>query len=220
MCTGTPIDEKLLGSYLPANARMLLRSVSSKTPKNDLVKEDAFRADEINALRIAVTNSQKRVHSLSDEQKRNLNEMLAQLKNMPPKQPLILGTAEWHKKRIGEIISPTIQYGDYQSVGKDFYTKSPLLEFNNPNYSMATTIGRAKYQPDDNGNLHVQDTYDFNGSDEFKRKSLVDKLSSTLKPVFELDASLPYMVARKAAAQFANPMQMDIQLQHGANGEW
>lgn len=211
-------------SEMPANLRMLLKSISSKTPDNNLIKEDSFRADEINALKTAVVNSQKRVNSLSEEQISNLSKVLAEVKLKPKNEELtidgIKAPAGYHKDRINSLISPTIQYADYKSLSggnAELVNKSPIINSFDPNYSMATTIGRAKYKPDENGNLHVNDVYDFNNSKHLKSLNFFEKLKA-LAP--EGGVSYPYKVARIIAPSFSKPLNMDIQLQHGSNGSW
>lgn len=214
------------GAEIPANLRMLLKSVSSKTPDNNLIKEDSFRRDEINALKKAVINSKNRVNSLSEDQVGNLSKILAEVKMKPKNELLTIdgmtGSAERHESRINSLISPTIQYKDYETLSngyEDLKKKSPIINSHDPNYSMATTIGRAKYKPDENGNLHVTDVYNFNDSKNSKRLSFFERLKE-LTPSIGGEVSYPYRVARTIAPLYSKPLNMDIQLQHGSNGGW
>lgn len=216
------------GQQVPANLEMLLRSMSNKTHANEMVNEDAFSDGEVNALRSAVTRSQERVHSISPERKKYLSDMLTKLEDSKKKfknndlaNKLFAARFGRTIEGINSSISPTIQYEDYNLSPGGIGKKSPISNLRDPNYSMATTIGRAKYQPDENGNLHVIDTYDFPRAEKTKKLNLQGKLARALTPNDSGMGWNPlFQAAHVLGEEFSKPMKMDIQLQYGANGEF
>jgi hypothetical protein len=155
-----PIDPMLL----PANARMLMKSMFMPTK----VTESNFRPDELDALRQAYANTQSRVVSPEAQSSRDVLNRLATVS--PDEQVLSkfgkgFVPSELEKEMLISNISPTLQYEDYPvykngspyGVGNMPASKS----FTDPSYAMATTVGRAKYYTDPQGNVHVLDTYDF-----------------------------------------------------------
>jgi hypothetical protein len=149
---------------IPANARMLAKSMFYPSQVN----ESNFTNPELNALREAYLNTQTRVASPEAASSR---EVLDRLSTISPSEQVMskfgkgFVPSELEKEMLISNISPTLQYEDYPvykngsqyGVGNMPVSKS----FTDPSYAMATTVGRAKYFTDPQGNVHVKDTYDF-----------------------------------------------------------
>lgn len=154
------IDSEL-SKLMPANARMLSKSVVNPSPIN----EGMFTKEELDVLRQAYINAQQRSHGKEAEAMRAIrnpsvksNDPLNMIDDIDlSKEPM----PEWMVRKV----TPTIQYEDYP-LAKEHRNYGvgdmPIsASFNDPAYAMSTTIGRAKHYVDKDGNVHVIDTYDF-----------------------------------------------------------
>ena len=191
-----PIDPMLL----PANARMLLKSVLMPTN----VTESSFRPSEIQALRDAYANTQSRI---ATPEAANSREVLDRLSTVSPDEQVMskfgkgFVPSELEKEMLISSISPTLQYSDYSvykngsanGVGNMPVSKS----FTDPSYAMATTVGRAKYFTDPQGNVHVSDTYDF------PKGSNMEDYGAW---------SMPFKAAHTFGEMFSQKMPVDINL--------
>lgn len=155
----SPIDPMLI----PANARLLAKSMFYPTNVN----ENSFTNQELNVLRDAYLNTQDRINRpVTDEYRSRIenlksmdrgDEVFSQI--LPNNKAIPVGLEEDLLKRQ---ISPTLQYQDYAlQHSNEGVAQAPITRSFDPAYSMQTTVGRAKYVTDPQGNLHVVDTYDF-----------------------------------------------------------
>lgn len=185
---------------IPANARLLAKSMFYPTPVND----SSFTNPELNALREAYANTQNRIVSPEAASSR---ESLDRLSTVSPNEKVFskfgkgFVPSELEKEMLISNISPTLQYEDYPvykngspyGVGNMPLSKS----FTDPSYAMATTVGRAKYMTDAQGNVHVMDTYDF------PRGSKMQDYGAW---------SMPFKAGHAMGEQYSNSMPVDINL--------
>jgi hypothetical protein len=185
---------------IPANARLLAKSMFYPTNVN----ESSFTNPELNALREAYANTQSRVVSPEATSSR---EVLDRLSTVSPNEQVLskfnkgFVPSELEKEMLISNISPTLQYEDYPvykngspyGVGNMPLSKS----FTDPSYAMATTIGRAKYFTDSQGNVHVSDTYDF------PKGSNMEDYGAW---------SMPFKAAHTFGEMFSQKMPVDINL--------
>ena len=199
----SPVNPDLIKGLIPANARMLVKS--AVMPSN--VNESDFRPSELEALKQAYLNSQARVGDIKNPY---YKDWLNTLEGFNPEDKVLSKSPDtkeqfvpqWQEKEeMTRRISPTIQYFDYPVNEKYKYHgvgDMPMeASFTDPSYSMSTTIGRAKYQTDPQGNVHVIDTYDFP-----KGNNMGDYSSWT--PAFKL--------AHALGETFSKNMPVDINL--------
>ena len=160
------LADALMG-LIPANARLLAKSVF--LPGN--VNESNFTAKELEAQRQAILNSQKRVN---EAKKTDMSDYLNTLRSMEDTDQIQSKFSDNLNKfipvsqeyeQVVRHISPTIQYPDYPiSHEYDAYGVGDMplsASFKDPAYAMSTTIGRAEYKTDPQGNIHVIDKYNF-----------------------------------------------------------
>jgi hypothetical protein len=183
----------------PANARMLLKSMFNPSQ----VSESNFTNQELNALRKAYANTQNRINRPVTDEYRNRIENLKSMDRgdevfsqiMPNNKVVPVGLEEDLLKRQ---ISPTLQYADYSLQNKnEGVAQAPITRSFDPAYSMQTTIGRAKYVTDPQGNIHVIDTYDF------PKSSNQDDYGTWNKG---------FAIAHGVGEKFSNKMPVDINL--------
>lgn len=185
---------------IPANARLLLKSMFNPSPVN----ESNFTNNELNALREAYANTQARIVSPEAQSSR---EVLDRLSTVSPSEQVLskfqkgFVPSELEKEMLISNISPTLQYEDYPiyKQGSQYGVGNmPLAKsFTDPSYAMATTVGRAKYVTDPQGNVHVVDTYDFP-----RGKNMQDYGTW----------SLPFKAGHAVGEKFSNSMPVDINL--------
>jgi hypothetical protein len=194
-----PVDPMLI----PANARMLLKSILMPTN----VTESNFRPDELEALKQTYLNSQSRVGDIKNSY---YKDWLNNLQGFSSEDKVLSKSPDtkeqfvpqWQEKEeMIRRISPTIQYFDYPVNEKYKYNgvgDMPVsASFTDPSYSMSTTIGRAKYTTDDQGNVHVIDQYDF------PRGNKMQDYGSW---------SVPFKAAHALGETYSNKMPVDINL--------
>ena len=177
-------------SAFPANARALAKSIVWPTK----MTESDFRPDELEAQRQAYINSITRSQGKEANALRALhNSSNDGLDFSDPNAPM----PEWMVKKV----TPTIQYEDYPANPeyKNYgIGDAPIAaSFADPGYAMSTTVGRAKYSTDPQGNVHVIDTYDFP-----KGSNMRDY--GTWSPAFK--------AAHGIGERFSNKMPVDINL--------
>lgn len=151
-------------SLLPTNAKMLAKSIVMPTG----VSNADLSPNDINVLQNAYLNTQNRVNRPITQDYRNRLEDMQSLDSgdqvfsqiLPNNKIVPVGLEQELLKRQ---ISPTLQYQDYPTKkGTPEVAQAGLVKsITDPAYSMQTTIGRAKYVTDPQGNIHVVDTYDF-----------------------------------------------------------
>lgn len=151
-----------IANIFPANARMLAKSIIYPTA----VDESNFTSDELDKLRQAYANTQNRV---ANEDLASQREWINNLKSMDATDAVesrytpnkIVSVGQELEQAIRHI-TPTLQYPDYPIQGNYGIGNAPIsASFKDPAYAMATSVGRAKYEVDKQGNVHVKDTYDF-----------------------------------------------------------
>ena len=149
-----PLSKKIQNWLIPSNIRFLYDKISG----NDrLHTEDDLTQSDIKALRQAYKNSQ--------DKQRLAQELINDFRT----QGVDIGvdSREWNR----------LLYDDYDKSywdKKKVYNVAPLPQeekklgniidatFRSPGYRMATTLGKADYFTDENGNVIVADKYQFN----------------------------------------------------------
>jgi len=186
---------------IPANARSLIKSVVNPSP----VTEGDYTTAELDALRQAYLNSQDRSQSLDSQW---YKDYYKKMKTMD-RGDLVEGRlskqdfapASLEAELALRSYSPTIQYKDYpvdeKYKGYSVSNAPITASFDDKGYSMSTAIGRAKYVKDENGNVHVIDTYNF------PKGVKMDNYKNWSKP---------FAAFHLLGEKFSNDMPVDINL--------
>lgn len=138
-----------MSGNIPTNLRYLLKSLSGNNTSVTNANS-GFSEAEMNALRQAYLNSQKRFAEWEKD---------VALHGEPYDEA---GEAYFTMKA-----NPYITYSDYNMGGlnqsyDDKNIKTIIKNSqNSPAYRMGSTIGQAHYKKDKNGNIILRDTYDF-----------------------------------------------------------
>jgi hypothetical protein len=187
--------KNVLMAPIPANARMLAKSIIN--PSN--VDESSFTDEELAVQRQAYLNSVSRSQGKRAKELRELHNTKGEFNTNPEDMQM----PEWMVKKV----TPTIQYEDYpvKDKYKDYGVgNAPIsASFDDKGYSMSTSIGRAKYYKDKDGNIHVIDSYDFP-----KGKNMEDYGTW----------SLPFKAAHAVGEKLSHKMPMNINLGKFASG--
>lgn len=191
----SPVNPDLIKGLVPANARMLAKSFVMPSDVN----ESNFRPSELETLKQAYLHSQERSLSAPKEAKDWLNT-LNTLEDTDKVQSRFSTTegkfipVNQEYEQVVRAISPTIQYNDYPYNPKyDKYGVGNMpasASFTDPAYSMSTTVGRATYKTDPEGNVHVIDTYNFpkgHNMQDYGSWSPAFKLAHALGETFSKD---------------------------------
>ena len=155
---------------VPANARMYIKNITNPTP----VTENNFTKKELEVLANVYRNSSNR------SQNPEARTLYGDISNIPSGSAVKLindgRTSIVPVEKLLEQVSPSIQYADYglghgsdlANIGKNAKQRSVA---GSP-YSLMTTVGRANYNKDNQGNTHITDTYNFNKTPkEFKKQT-------------------------------------------------
>ena len=209
-----------MDNILPSNIGLLLKSISNPGP----VDSSNFKKNELGALRGAYINSLSRVQNMPPEQQLAIHNIISELQKMHPDENAtvnnVTAPVNEHLAVLQGKLSPSLQYSDYPKFANDngqgIGQQSMLRNLLDPSYSAATSIGRANYAKDANGNIHVMDTYDFPG--ENKNTSLLSKLRGVMSNGQGWNGA--FGVAHAFADQYAKPMPVDVQITNGATGTW
>jgi hypothetical protein len=217
----------LLGGVnpLPVNAKLFAKSMINPSP----VTADSFSRPELMSLRSAAINSAARYNknkgSAGDEYRQTLNSLL----NVSPDAMVkdSIGFDVPAKELVTEMsgkLSNSLQYGDYVSPALDKYDSiagAPVQSsFTDPGHALALALGRANYQRDAFGNLHVNDIYDFPGARETQSMPVKERLSRLLNRGSNYGWNPTFGLLHTVGEQFSQPMDVDVQIQHGASGKW
>lgn len=189
-------------AVIPSNVRALGKSIVA--PEYGITEND-FSEDELEALRKAYINSQERSNSPNTEEIRKRIDYLQN--NYKPTEEIesfFTGDfvpVELELELLKRQLSPTIQYSDYpysEETRKYDVGTTPLTQsFVDPGYATSMTLGRAKYEVDDEGNVILLDRYDFpkgGNMEDYK------------------NWSLPFKAAHYVGEKFSKPMKVRVNL--------
>lgn len=189
---------------VPANARMYIKNITNPTP----VTENNFTKKELDVLTKVYKNSSAR------SQNSGAKKLYNAIKNEPEGSAIRLinngQTTIAPVEQLMQQVSPSIQYNDYglgqgsdvANIGKNAKQQSIA---GSP-YSLMTTIGRANYSQDNQGNTHITDTYNFNKTPEKYKKEVKDNTKGWDKD---------YRLLRQLGEVFGGKMPVDINLGKG-----
>lgn len=197
-----PVSSTLYDA-LPTNAQFLLKSFLPKALQTQQSEQNITPAEQ-EALATAYKISQQRVNQFNTKEWKDFanavdslgeNELIA----LPGSGQMV--DKAWAKKMLLSQNTNSLQYQDYpinEKLWKYNIANTPLTaSYTDPAYNMATTIGRANYKIDDQGNVHVVDRYDFPKSNSMKNYD-------SWSPAFKFFHGL--------GEEFSNPMNIDINL--------
>lgn len=206
----TNAPHNLYKNTVPANVRMLVKSVVNPTK----VTEANFTQKELGILKESHTNSLERSNGKIGNEARMraavlTNSMNSGLIYSDTKIPstVIKGKKVTVEQEVEELLpqvySKSLQYQDYPKGNFPASDNHPISSslLNKP-YTVATTVGRANYTKDKQGNTHVVDTYDFGNIDPAS-KAEFDKLSPL------------YKTAERLGNKYGKAMPVDINLGKG-----
>jgi hypothetical protein len=220
-------DGGLLGGVNPApvNASLFLKSMINPSDVN----ADAFSRPELSAIRNASINSNYRYNNNKGQSGDEYRSTLAKLLNVSPDQEV--RDSQGFSVPAGELatemkgkLSNSLQYSDYVSPSMDKYDSIAAVpvtnSFKDPGLAIALALGRANYTRDQFGNLHVKDVYDFPGAKETQSMPLQNRLSRLFNRGSNYGWNPTFGLLHTVGEQFSKPMNVDVQIQHGASGKW
>lgn len=193
---------------VPANARLLVKSLLNPSP----VTEQNFTPQELSLLKQTYSNSLNRSNSPMALNAKNRANILMQQQNsgmlednaMIPSLNKNIKSNIPANQEIYDILpsmySQSIQYTDYPKDKFNLGDEHPILStLLSPSYRMGTTIGRANYNIDPQGNVHINDNYNFGKIDPSAQADF-----NKLSPLYQL--------AEKIGNRFGGQMPVDINL--------
>lgn len=146
------------------------------------------------------------------------------LENLNPFDPFtaterILPEAE--KETLQRIVKDQVKKGKAGLSYSDFITKeegaTPLgykagiADLTDPRESLRMLLGRADITKDEDGNLYVEDVFDFNAPEEEKNASLLDRVRMAYDDITQKDMSL-YGGLHRIGELFAEPIPVKIKV--------
>lgn len=210
---------------VPVNARLFAKSMLSPGK----VTEDNFTKEELDSLRKASINSNDRYLTNKGTQGDKYRSRLKELLKLNPNQEVETGLGysvpahELITEMMGKL-SKSLQYSDYESQSMKKYgsvAKVPVSEsFRDPGYASALTVGRGNYYSDNYGNLHINDVYDFPGAKTTQSLPLNERLMRLLTRGKNNEWNPTFGAIHTVGEQFSKEMPVDIQIQHGASGNY
>ncbi len=146
------------------------------------------------------------------------------LENLNPFDPStaterILPEAE--KETLQRIVKDQVKKGKAGLSYSDFITKEEgaealgykagIADLTDPRESLRMLLGRADITKDEDGNLYVEDVFDFNAPEEEKNASLLDRVRMAYNDITEKDMSL-YGGVHRIGELFAEPIPVKIKV--------
>jgi len=89
--------------------------------------------------------------------------------------------------------------------------KAGVANLKDPREAARMLLGRADITKDEDGNLYVEDVFDFNAPDEEKNASLLDRVRMAYNDITEKDMSL-YGGVHRIGELFAEPIPVKIKV--------
>lgn len=151
------------------------------------------------------------------------------MENLSPFDPStaterILPDAE--KEELRNIVASKVNKGGKGLSYSDFLTKeegatalgykAPIADLTDPRESLRMLLGRADITRDEDGNIYVEDVYDFNAPDDVKNAGIVDKLRMAYGAMTD-DKKSTYGKAHTIGELFVEPVPVKIKVGNAAD---
>ena len=107
-----------------------------------------------------------------------------------------------------------VTYSDFKTYdegAQQLGYKAGLADLKDPREAVRMLLGRADITKDEDGNLYVEDVFDFNAPEEEKNASLLDRVKMAYKDITEQDMSL-YGSVHRIGELFAEPIPVKIKV--------
>jgi len=107
-----------------------------------------------------------------------------------------------------------LSYSDFKTYdegAQQLGYKAGIADLTDPRESLRMLLGRADITKDEEGNLYVEDVFDFNAPEDEKNASMWDRVKMAYNDITEKDMSL-YGATHRIGELFAEPIPVKIKV--------